>query len=350
MDLNTEESNAKQPSRPSGSEVGAATTEASTHERWTPFEQVVLDLDLPHISIARALERSDDPAIWREYARARDEDGFLDCLAMLAGSHTTEQPHFRDPARSTQWRHMLVAVPFLLPASAQPLAPASRADRGGAAELVGDLQRWAGCQQEARTMLGCVNYAELCRWSPVTQREHLQLLAGQRRGPSVPREPLAVEVPSGFPQLAFAVASVRCWNAPPHLPDPLDASSAAAWELRSRMAACLSYANQCQVRAQQVLLPARLHDAVLAGLRLWVGELAAQHLVRAWDVQPGAKDVMHLQLAGCVDEGCRGQLAVRGHQVGRGGLSTLMADLELHFGRPGLAVCAPRNPRVSRLH
>jgi hypothetical protein len=293
-------------------------------QTWSPSEQVVLDLDLPHIAIARALRCADDAAIWREYARSRDQDDFLDVLGRLAGSYHTTQTHFRDPSRTTQWQHELVAVPFLLPATSWPIAGPAAPDRTGAGSLMGELQQWAGHEQPARLLLGCVNYVDLCAWSPVTQQEYLQLLAGEQRAIS-PASAVGARIPAGVVQLAFAIGSVRCWNAPPFIPEC--SPSTPQWDLRARLAACLSYTNQCHIRPEHVLAPALLRDAVADGLRLWTNELSEHADVSAWDVRIGMKDLVFLELAASNEEPDRIALPLRRHQLGGSGLPTLMADL-----------------------
>lgn len=310
-----------------------------------PAERVVLDLELPHLAIARALKRQDDPAIWQEYARTRDQAGFLEVLSRLSGRYCTQQTHFRDPTRSTEWQHDLVAVPFLLPAASWPVAAPAVDDRAGAGSLMGELQHWAGDEQPAKLVLGCVKYVDLCRWSPVTQQSYLQLLAGERRDVSSLPGGIATHVPSGLVQLAFAVGSVRCWNAPPQVPQGLN-SPAADWAFRARTASCLSYINQCQIGPEHVLLPAPLSEAVSNGLRLWFKELAHQGVVRAWDVRVGPNDVVYQELS-CTDEELGTMLLpLRLHQVGPDAPAPFMAEMELHFGPPSPAgACAkPRHP------
>jgi len=333
MNLNTPKQSSASP-MPSGNDRLSTSTSSGTPPRsWAAVERVVLDLGLPHIAIARALDRSDDEAIWREYRCTHDEDGFLECLAALAGNYWTEQPHFRDPARSTGWRHALVVVPFLMPTHSWPVAVPSGDDRASAAAVVDELQQWAGAHQPARVVLGCVRYSDLCRWSPVSQREYLQLLARERPSLLMPLEAIPVELPGSLPQLAFAIASVRCWNATPQLPDPSEIGQH-QWELLSRLAACLSYSQQCAVAPDHVLLPARLKDGVLAGLLMWIGALARNKLVRTWDLQPWGKDVWLLQLASGEKNARPAVIPLRLHQLGAGGLPALMAALAEQVGSP----------------
>lgn len=300
---------------------------------WRPAERVVLDLELPHVTIARALRRSNDADIWREYERARDQDAFLDYLTRLAGTYVTQEAHFRDPSRTTEWHHVLVAIPFLLPATSWPVAAPSTADRMGASSLVGELQDWAGHDQPARLVLGCVKYLDLVRWSPVTQQDYLRLLAREGTAVSAGVEGVPAHIPDGAVQLAFAIGSVRCWNTQPELPGVSDAVD---WELRVRMAACLSYMQQCDVQPKHVLSPAPLADAVLAGLRLWVRELTARQRLAHWDVRLGLKDLVYHELTSAGDELETIMLPVRRHQVGADGVSALTSDLAVRFGTRAL--------------
>lgn len=105
-------------------------------------------------------------------------------------------------------------------------------------------------------------------------------------------------------------------------------------DMRSRLAACLSYSQQCVVRPEDVLLPTALREGVLAGLRLWLGALASGGHVRGWDLQPWRTDVVLLELANSHQGGGPAVLPVRLHQIGRDGLEILMADLTKHFGAP----------------
>jgi hypothetical protein len=314
---------------------------------WAPAERVVLDLDLPHLAIARALKRSDDAAIWREHARARDQEGFIHCLAQLAGRYVTQQTHFRDRSRVTDWHHVLIAVPFLVPVASWPVAAPASPDRAGAGTLLGVLQDWAGHEQFARMVFGCIRYVDLVRWSPVTQQDYLQFLAGDRKGVSPGPDTLSAHVPEGSVQLAFAIGSVRCWNTLPELPA---SALAAQWELRSRMAACLSYMNQCHVPTEHVLPPTPLADAVLAGLRLWLHKLADLHPFRRWDVRLGLKDVVYQELASDDEQCATIMLPMRRHQVGADGLAALTSDLARRFAAPACSDGLTAMARASIVH
>jgi hypothetical protein len=303
--------------------------DTSGHD-WAPAERVVLDLELPHIAIARALKAADDPAIWREYERSRDQDLFLTDLGRLAGTYRTCQTHFRDASRTTQWLHELVAVPFLLPAVSWPIAAPAALDRAGSGSLLPDLQQWAGCEQPVRLVAGCVKYVDVCSWSPVTQQEYLQLLAGEQRAISPSPQPFSADVPKGVVQLAFALGSVRCWNAPPQI-----SSLSSHRDLRARMAACLSYMNQCQIGPEHVLLPNSFCASAAGGLRLWVNELLAQQLVRTWDVRVGIRDCLYLELVGTDEEFGTMLLPLRLHQLGTEGLPMLLGEMARLLGAPG---------------
>jgi hypothetical protein len=321
-----------------GKRVSSSSSNSGSLPEWSPTERVVLDLELPHTAIARALDRLDDAAIWSEYRRSADEAVFLDYLGTLAGNYSTRQPHFRDPARTTEWRHVLTVVPFLLRGNSWPVAAPAGEDRGAAGTTVKQLQHWVGYQQPAMIVLNCVRYTDLCRWSPVMQREYLQVLAQEKRALCTPLELFPAHVPEGLAQLAFVVSSVSCWNDQPTLPGASECS-AQSWDMRSRLAACLSYSQQCSVRAEDVLLPARLREGVLAGLRLWLGALARAGHVRSWDVQPGRTDVVLLELTTREKESSPAVVPVRLHQIGPDGFGILMADLMKHFGPAGTSRC-----------
>jgi hypothetical protein len=349
MKLNAEpctSTNSSEPSVSAGEAPHRSHSDPSP-QSWTAAERVELDLDLPHIAIARALKNSDDGAVWREYALARDQDTFVHDLARLAGSFTTLQTHFRDPSRTTEWHHALIAVPFLRPAESWPVAAPSAADRVGASSLIGELQHWVGHDQPARLVLGCVNYVDLVRWSPVTQQYYLRLLAGETTGLSPFVDGVPTHLPRGVVQLAFAIGSVRCWNTLPQLPRISDAGD---WELRVRMAACLSYTQQCEVRPEHVLSPAPLDDAVLAGLRLWVLELTNEQEVKRWDVRLGLKDVVYHEIETADDQFGTIMLPLRRHQIGADGVAGLTLKLAERFGAPMLNDGARSPTRVEILH
>lgn len=202
--------------------ISSSSSSSGSPPEWSPIEREVFDLELPHSAIARALKCLDDAAIWSEYCRSPDEEAFLDCLGSLAGSYSTQQPHFRDPARTTEWRHVLTVVPFLLPGDSLPIPTPEGGDRGAAATTVKELQHWVGDQQPAMIVQNCVRYTDLCRWSPIMQREYLQVLAQEKRALRTPLEPIPAHVPDGLAQLAFVVSSVKRWNAQPTLPNGSD--------------------------------------------------------------------------------------------------------------------------------
>jgi hypothetical protein len=337
MKLNAEPGTSTNSSEASASEAPHRSYSDVSPQSWAAAERVELDFDLPHIAIARALKNSDDGAVWREYALVRDQDTFLHDLARLAGSFTTQQPHFRDPSRTTEWHHALVAVPFLRPAQSWPVAAPSAADRVGASSLMGELQQWVGHEQPARLVLGCVNYVDLVRWSPVTQQDYLRLLAGETTALSPVVDGVPTRLPDGAVQLAFAIGSVRCWNTQPQLPG---ISDAADWELRVRMAACLSYMQQCEVRPEHVLSPAPLADAVLAGVRLWVRELTGGQEVNRWDVRLGLKDVVYHEIEAADDQFGTVMLPMRRHQVGAEGVSALTSELAQRLNVQAVATTA----------
>jgi hypothetical protein len=349
MKLNAEpctSTNSSEPSVSAGEAPHRSHSDPSP-QSWTAAERVELDLELPHIAIARALKNADDGAVWREYALARDQDTFVHDLARLAGSFTTLQTHFRDPSRTTEWHHSLIGVPFLLPADSWPVAAPSSPDRVGASSLMGELQQWAGQDQTTRLVLGCVKYADLVRWSPVTQQEYLRLLAAESTTVSAGVDGVSARIPDDAMQLAFAIGSVRCWNMLPKLPG---SSDAADWELRVRMAACLSYMHQSNVPPEHVLSPAPLAEAVLAGLRLWIQELSGQCHVTRWDVRLGLKDVVYYELETADDQFGTIMLPIRRHQVGADGMPALMSDLAARFSARLRAANAKGAPPAWTVH
>jgi hypothetical protein len=298
--------------------------------RWTGPEVVFIDLELPHLAIARALDQADDAGIWSECRRSRNQGMYLEWLGSLAGSYSYEHPHARDPSRRTTSHLMLVAVPYLLPVSDTPV-PVPDPDRKTAAAMVQCLQAWIGYQQHATVMLEPASYQELCRWSPVTQRERLQLLARRKPVSVAPWSPTEVKLPQGFPTLSFLVGGVSRWLAHPELPEAGLAGSR-EWQLRSQLAGHLAYLHQQPVQAHDLRLPAPFAAAVLEGLRMWVAEVARLQLARSWQMHVRQDDLVLLELGCAEEEQASVILPLRLHQIGPCGLELLMQDLQQEIG------------------
>ena len=58
--------------------------ERSLDSTWIKPDQVFLDFELPYLKIARALDQSDDAAIWDQFRESRNQGTFLDWLATWA--------------------------------------------------------------------------------------------------------------------------------------------------------------------------------------------------------------------------------------------------------------------------
>jgi hypothetical protein len=185
-----------------------------------------------------------------------------------------------------------------------------------------------------------ISYAEVYRWSPVAQLELLRKPARRPEGSGPPLLPAQHRVLEGFPELAFIVFGVKRWLVPPELPQP-GLGLQGEWGLRSLLAARLAYLLHRPVQAPDVLAPASFAEAVLEGLRMWIGELSRRKLVRGWQAHPGQDDLVLLELF-CVDpESPSIVLPVRAHQVRPAGLDLLFVELRQEFGNP-IATDAPK--------
>ncbi len=296
-------------------------------------DQVVLDIELPHLDVQAALRAKDESLIWRGYRAARDQEGWLDGLAASVGAHTRDRQHLRDPSRTTPWQHVLIAWPVLLPPHSGMLVPSAPDDRGASGGLLDKLHWWLDYRHQAKLFAGVAGYDQICRWSPLAQLECLQLL---ERDPPAWRAAMradAARLPPGFPQLAFVVGSVSEWLVQPKLPRPGDAP-AKDWELKVHTAARVGYVHGCRVAAEYVGVPQPFAAAVLEGLRAWLRGIARLDLVRGWQVHPGCDDTVLLELTPASEPHNTAILPLRLHHIGSSGLACLLADIENGLGMP----------------
>src|SRR6185369_6122157 len=300
---------------------------------WIKPDQIFLDLDLSYLKIARALNQSDDTAVWDQLRESHDPRRYLDSLTSLAGSYSIDLKHFRDPTRQATRHTALISIPFLMPPERwsveQPTAP----DRAAAAEIFRLLRDWVGDQQQVCVVTACTPYSQVSRWSPVTQREYLQVLAREAPKPSVPwLSPLA-DVPSDFPQLAFMHAGLARWFGFPQLPEP-DVRAEKDWRLRCQLAAHLAYLCHRPVQPQDVLLPSNFAEAVLEGVRLWLADVLRRRLICAWEVHVADRDLVTLELRRRQQDEPTVMLPLRLHQIGWTGMDLLMTDIKQGLGAP----------------
>jgi hypothetical protein len=287
---------------------------------------------MPHLLLSRALDCGDEDAIWRCLADAREPELCSDWLAALAGTVTRHSAHLKYPSRTTHWSCSLIATPFLIwqtpPLAAQPCA--SGAELAGA--FFDEWRSWIGAPQQVAVLGEIVPYSEVCHWSPVTQRECLATLARQPIARPTPRLPPMARVPDTFPQLNFVVGSVSRWLAFAALP-PLDAPGLRLWELRTRLAAHLSYHYGQGIQPLDVDAPALFAEAVASGLRMWLHELARRELVGSWRIEPAGKDIVLLDLMPATGDPQAVRIPLRGHQLGRGGIDLMLLEVQQLFGR-----------------
>lgn len=296
---------------------------------WLRPESVFVDLEFPQLKIGRALENFDHARVWSEYRRDKDQAAYLDWLASLAGSCSWSHPHACDHSRLTTSYIELYAVPYLLPSPGKQV-PATSLERRGVWSMLQWLQAWMGHEQGVTALPESVPYAAICRWSPVTQREQLQVLARRRAPGAAPLLATGAMIPEGFPTLSFVVGGVKRWLAHPQLPAPGRGSH--DWLMLSHLAAHLEYMHRLPVNANDVRLPAPFAPAVLEGLRMWIAEVARMQLARSWQVHVRQDDVVLLEIV-CSDEETPAAIVpLRLHQIGIPGLELLMLDLQREIG------------------
>lgn len=298
---------------------------------WRIADQVVLDLELPHLNVQAAIQARDESSIWRAYHASHDQGAWLDGLATCVGSHAFERPHFRDPSRTTPWHHVLIAWPVLLPAQGHAMPRGGSDDGMVARGLLDKLHAWLDYRYEARLVACVTGYDELCRWSPISQRECLQLLARQTHAWRAALRPDTARLPPDWPRLAFVIGSVAEWIVQPQFPTAGDSPSK-DWELQLQTAARTGYAQRCRVAAEHVGVPATFAAAVLDGLRGWLGEVARLELVRSWRIEPGRDDMVWLKFGGGGEELPAAAVPLRLHQIGQAGLHLLAVDLFERLG------------------
>jgi hypothetical protein len=297
---------------------------------WAVADQVVLDLEFPHLDVQAAIRAQDESLLWRAWRGSRDQQLWLEGLAASVGSHVIERPHFRDASRTTPWHHVLIAWPVIVPAPSLVRAAAGSDDRKTTGGLLDKLQWWLGYRHEARLLAGVTEYAQMCRLSPLWQRECLQILGGQTPGWRAPLRADGLRVPAAFPRLAFVVGSVNEWIVAPQIGCP--DSEQRDWPLQLETAARVGYMHGCQIAAATVGVPADIAHAVLAGLRAWMRELVNERLVRGWQLEFGFDDTVVLQLQAAHEDTACALIPVRLHQVGTEGLQVLMDDLQQLLG------------------
>jgi hypothetical protein len=321
------------PSSPAVSLCGGAQTEASLDNGWSVHAQINIDLGVDHLALAHALDRSEDAVIWDRYRSARDPDWYLHWLASLAGTYCVERAPRHDASRKTPYWYALMSVAFLLPPEKPGVDSPTGPDLDAVAGILGHLRAWVDDPHKVSVVTACTPYSELSRWSPVTQREYLHALAKEPARPSAPwLGPLGC-VPENFPQLAFMHGSLSRWNAFPELPPP-GLRAEADWQLRCRLAAHLAYMSHRPVQPHDVLLPSNFAQAVAQGVRMWIAEVLRRQLVDAWQVRPGERDLVTLELNPSEGDTPTVMLPLRLHQIGSAGIDLILADLMKAMGPP----------------
>jgi hypothetical protein len=297
---------------------------------WRVADQVVLDLEFPHLDVQAAVRAQDESLLWRAWRGSRDQKFWVDGLAASVGSHVNERPHLRDSSRTTPWHHVLIAWPVILPAASRARTAATSDDRKATGGLLDKLQWWLGYRHEARLLAGVTEYAQICRFSPLWQRECLQILGRQPPGWRAPLRADGLRLGASFPRLAFVVGSVSEWIVAPEIGS--DESGERDWPLQMETAARVGYMHGSQVAPANVGVPAAFAHAVLAGLRAWMRELVKERLVRGWQLDFGFDDTVVLQLPAANENSAGALIPIRLHQIGMQGLQVLLEDLQQLLG------------------
>lgn len=296
---------------------------------WLHPQQLFVDLFLPGLELQRAIEQGDHAAIWRHYRTCADPTGFLDWLGNLVGIYEDVRPHMRDPQRTTTFRHSLIAAPAILMPAMWNVSPPPRHDSGAASEVGKRIQAWLGKRQDTAIVTPAIRYEDVCRWSPLTQREYLLALdyaTPKRRAPLLGA---IAPLDARMPQLVFLVGRAQRWLAFPELPEARSTEDA---QLREHIAGHLAYTTHRPVTPQDVRVPALFVQAVLDGLQMWIASVAALDLARSWQLHPVQDDVVLLELS-CADAQMANQiLPIRLHQIGLHGLDLLMEQLTREIG------------------
>jgi hypothetical protein len=319
---------ASQPREPDG--------HSSEAINWRLADQVFLDLEFPHLDVQAAIRTKDEALVWRAWRASRDQPLWLEGLASSVGSHLIERAHFRDASRTTPWHHVLIAWPLILPSGCREVACAGSDARKTSGGLLAKLQDWVGYRHEARLLAGVTEYAQVCRFSPLWQRECLNILAGHAPEWRAPLRAEGLRLPASFPRLAFVVGSISEWIVPPQVgraePGEHD------WQLQLETAARIGYMHRCHICASDIGVPDKFSDAVLEGLRAWMRELFRRHLLRGWHIDFGYDDTVVVELTSAQEDSSSALIPLRLHQIGMQGLELLLQDLQQQLG-PASARC-----------
>jgi hypothetical protein len=297
--------------------------------RWLHPARVFLDLKMPHLEMVRAINRGDHEAIWRLYQQAPDQEQYLDWLANLVGNRNQNYPHRRDPSRMTTWHQSLIAAPIVVCPDRWKVPPPPQVDRPATASLLGPVQAWLGQGQEAGLMTPLIPYADLCRWSPLTQQEYLADMAKSSHAGPAPWLDVAPQLNPEMPQLSFLVGSAQRWLAQPQLPQP---GSSAELDLRERLAASAAYMLHRPVGTLDVRAPMIFQEAVLQGLLAWLTALAQHCAFRSWQLHPAGSDLVWLELTGPDPQQPAQAIPLRRHQLGLHGLDLIAEQLHREIG------------------
>jgi hypothetical protein len=318
-----------QPQLPLPLDGSAIDTSLVQTGRWLHPARVFLDLKMPHLDLARAITRADHEAIWQLYQQVPDQAQYLDWLADLAGNRSQDYPHRRDPSRMSTWRQTMIAAPIVVCPDHWKVSPPPQTDRAAAASLLLPIQAWLGQGQEAGLVAPLVPYADLCRWSPLTQQEYLADMAKSSHAGPAPWLNVAPQLSPELPQLSFLVGSAQRWLACPQLPQP---GSRGELNLRERLAASAAYMLHHPVQALEVRAPMIFHQGVLEGLLAWLTALADHCAFRSWQLHPAQHDLVWLELTGTDMQQAAQIIPLRRHQIGLHGLDLIVEQLHREIG------------------
>ena len=243
--------------------------------------------------IARAIEKADDAALEKLYIQARHPDLIHEHVRTLSTHASRHIQGTRNVEHSALW--------FMPVVTRTGYASTSLGTQTGAmspAGLIGRwLQDWFLMQTLARCYAYLPCYSAIASMSPRQVKNALEGLTQRNSSVQVaflgPSAEDQAQVQAGLPDLAFMVGSVSCFGFNPIIPA---AGRSNDLELFQRVISVLS---MCAIDPRyegdhhRIAVPAPFSEALHAGLKMWVQEVADHYETLSWDAIPnGAGNVM----------------------------------------------------------
>jgi hypothetical protein len=294
--------------------------DADTTQPWQLADRMVVELAPGLMELLVAVQEHDDEQIWHLHRQVADQVTLLDWVAGSVSQHTVQRTHPRDRARVSAWNQQLFLAPVVTTAPAET-GPGVDSQRPQA--LLAKLAGWAGPQQAVSLCTTLVPYADVCRWSPLTQREMLMQLECEKPRIQAPWSTHQLSLVEGLPHLSFVVGGLRRWLAQPDMPHTTGAEQVS---LRAMVAAHAAFAQQVPLHKVQAAAPQIPQEAVLCGLQQWLSACVATGRVLRWDVANGPQDVVELVLF-AQDDQILAVTPVRLHQLPPCALDLLLEQL-----------------------